>query len=84
MDSLRELFWAGQEVYITEVFMPIIIGVAIFSPIIIALFIFGFGRRYRLWTLGQAESRSDQWFTRLKSSLALAIANASILRFKEQ
>ena len=81
--SLSELFWAGQEVYITEVFMPIMIGVAIFLPVIIALFVFGFGRRYRLWKIGQADNRSEKWLTRLMSTLAVAIANVRIIRLKE-
>ncbi len=83
MEALRELFWAGQEVYITEVFRPIIIGVAIFFPAIIALFIFGFGRRYRLWRVGQAGNRAEQWVTRIKSTLAVAVVNIRILRLKE-
>jgi len=63
--------------------MPIIIGVAIFSPVIIALFVFGFWRRYRLWRLGQADKRSEKWFTRLMSTLAVALANIRILRLSE-
>ncbi|MFC1918388.1 heterodisulfide reductase-related iron-sulfur binding cluster [Chloroflexota bacterium] len=83
MESLRELFWAGQEVYITEVFMPIIIVAAIFLPVIIALSVLGFGRRYRLWRLGQPENRSENWFSRLMTTLAVAVANIRILRVKE-
>ncbi|MFC2047869.1 (Fe-S)-binding protein [Chloroflexota bacterium] len=83
MESLRELFWAGQEVYITEVFMPVIIGFAIFFPIIIALFVFGFLRRYRLWKVGQADNRSERWFTRLMGTLAVALANVRIIRLSE-
>ena len=83
MGSLGELFWAGQAVYITEVFIPIIIGVAIFFPIIIGLFALGFWRRYRLWRLGQADNRSERWFTRLMGTLAVAIANVRILRWQE-
>jgi len=83
LESLGELFWAGQEVYITEVFMPIIIGVAIFFPVIIALFALGFWRRYQLWRLGQADNRTDKWFTRLISTLAVAVANIRIVRLKE-
>ncbi|MDH5696870.1 MAG: (Fe-S)-binding protein [Dehalococcoidia bacterium] len=83
MESLRELFWTGQQVYITEIFMPVIIGVAIFLPVIIVLFVFGFGRRYRLWKLGQADNRSDKWLTRLMGTLAVAIANVRIIRLKE-
>ncbi len=83
MESLRELFWAGQSAYITEVFMPIIIGVAIFFPVLIVLFAFGFGRHYRLWKVGQADNRLDKWFTRLMTTLAVGIANIRILRVKE-
>ena len=63
--------------------MPIIIGVAIFLPVIIVLFIFGFGRRYRLWMLGQTDNRFDRWRTRLIGTLAVAIANVRIVRLKE-
>ncbi len=83
MQALRELFWAGQMPYITEVFMPIIIGVAIFFPVLMALFLLGFARRYRLWQVGQSDSRSDKWFTRLLTTLAVSIANIRILRVKE-
>ena len=81
--SLRELFWAGQGVYISEVFLPIIIGVLVFTPALIALFAFGFFRRYRLWGIGQPEKRSGKWLTRLTGTLAVAIANIRILRRNE-
>ncbi len=83
MESLRELFWAGQEVYITEVFMPIIIVAAVLFPIIIALFVFGFWRRCWLWMAGQKENRFEKWPTRLISTLAVAIVNIRILRWSE-
>ncbi|MDP3880449.1 MAG: heterodisulfide reductase-related iron-sulfur binding cluster [Dehalococcoidales bacterium] len=83
MESLRELFWAGQEVYITQVFMPIIIAVGIAFPAIIALFVFGFMRRYRLWKIGQADNRTDNWPTRLMTTLAVGLANVRIVRPKE-
>ena len=76
-------FWAGQEAYLTEVFMPIIIVALVALPVIGALFVLGFYRRYRLWKLGQPEKRSDQWFTRLMTALAVAIANIRIVRLKE-
>jgi len=81
--SLRELFWAGQEVYLTEIFLPVIIAVLIFVPLLVILFAFGFGWHYRLWRLGQAEVRSDRWLTRLKSTLAVAVANIRILNRNE-
>ena len=63
--------------------MPLIIGVAIFLPVIIALFALGFWRRYRLWRVGQPDNRSDKWLTRLMGTLAVAIANIRILRLSE-
>ncbi|MFC2041518.1 heterodisulfide reductase-related iron-sulfur binding cluster [Chloroflexota bacterium] len=81
--SLRELFWAGQEVYISEVFFPVIIAVLIFVPLLVLLFAFGFWRRFGLCKLGQPEKRSEQWFTRLMSTLAVGVANIRIIRLKE-
>lgn len=83
MPSLRELFWAGQEPYLTEVFMPIIIVALVALPVLTVLFAAGFYRRYRLWKLGQAEDRSGDWSTRLMTTLAVAIANVRIVRLKE-
>ncbi|MBI2847884.1 MAG: 4Fe-4S dicluster domain-containing protein [Chloroflexi bacterium] len=76
-------FWAGQEVYLKQVFMPVIIGVAIFSPVLVVMFAFGLFRRYRLWHVGQQENRSDRRFRRLFGTLSVAIANARIVDLKE-
>jgi len=81
--SLDELFWAGQGIYITEIFLPIIIGVLVFVPLLVILFAFGFGRRYRLWKLGQPDDRSGNWWKRLMTTLAIAVANIRIIRGKE-
>ena len=81
--SLRELFWAGQKVYITEIFLPVIISFLVFVPLLVILFAFGFGRHYRLWRLGQADDRSGRWLTRLTTTLAVAVANVRIIRGKE-
>ncbi|MFC1907141.1 heterodisulfide reductase-related iron-sulfur binding cluster [Chloroflexota bacterium] len=81
--SLREIFWAGQEIYLTEVFLPVIIAVLLFVPLLAALFLFGFGRHYRLWKLGQPEDRSDQWWDRFKGMLAVAVVNMRILNRHE-
>jgi len=83
LESLAELFWAGQKVYITEVFVPVLIGVTIFLPVIAALFVFGFLRSFRLWRLGQEENRRDRWLTRLVTTLAVAVANIRIIRIRE-
>ena len=81
--TLRELFWAGQEVYLTEIFLPVIVAVLIFVPLLAILFVFGFGRHYQLWKLGQVETRSDRWFTRLVGTLAVAVVNLRILNRNE-
>jgi len=81
--SLRELFWAGQQVYLTEVFLPVIIGVLVFIPLLAIAFAFGFGRHYRLWKLGQPDDRSGNWLKRLMTTLAIAVANIRIIRTTE-
>ena len=81
--SLRDLFWAGQEIYITEIFLPILIGVLVFVPLLAILFAFGFGRHYRLWKLGQPDDRSGNWWKRLMTTLSVAVANIRIIREKE-
>jgi hypothetical protein len=81
--SLREFFWAGQLIYINDVFLPIIIGVLVFTPLLVILLAFGFGRHYRLWKLGQPDSRSGNRWRRLTTTLAVAIANVRIIRGKE-
>ena len=81
--SLREIFWAGQEIYIMEVFPPILIGVLIFVPLFVLIFAFGFWRRARLWKLGQPEDRSGNWAARLMTTLAVAVANIRIIRSRE-
>jgi len=81
--SLSELFWADQMVYIKDIFLPIIIGVLVFVPILVAAFIFGFGCNYRLWKLGQPDDRSGYFWKRLLTTLSVAIANIRIVRTKE-
>ncbi|MFC1846282.1 heterodisulfide reductase-related iron-sulfur binding cluster [Chloroflexota bacterium] len=81
MESVREVFWAVQETYILNIFLPIITGVLIFSSVLIVLFAFGFFRRYTLWKLGGADKRFDHIATRLKTALAVTFAHVRI--FKE-
>ncbi len=81
--SSGEIFWAGQLIYIREIFLPVIIGVLVFVPLLVAAFVFGFGRHYRLWKLGQPDDRSGHWWQRLVTTLAVAITNIRIIRGKE-
>ena len=81
--SSSELFWAGQLIYINDIFLPVIIGVLIFVPVLVVLFAFGFLRHYRLWKLGQPDDRAGNWWQRLFTTLAIAVANIRIIRTKE-
>ena len=81
--SSIELFWAGQLIYIKDIFLPIIIGVLVFVPLLVAAFVFGFWRHYRLWKLGRPDDRSGNWWGRLMTTLAVAVLNIRIIRGKE-
>ena len=81
MNSARELFWTQQEIYIIKVFLPIIIGVLIFSSLLVVLFALGFLRRYLLWRRGHKENRFDRIVARLNTTLAVAFAHYRV--FKE-
>ena len=81
--SLDEIFWTGQAVYIEDIFLPVIIGVLVFVPLLVLLFAYGFGRRYMLWHRGQPEDRSGNWFARLITTLAVGVANIRIVWQRE-
>jgi Fe-S oxidoreductase/nitrate reductase gamma subunit len=81
--SVDELFWTGQAVYIQDIFLPVIIGVLVFVPVLAVVFAYGFGRRYMLWHRGQPEDRSGNWFDRLMTTLAVGVANIRIIRHNE-
>ncbi len=75
-DFLNLPFWGSQEVYITKVFLPVILGFLVLFIGMIALFILSFWwQHYRLWHLGKDEDYSGQIVTRLKTALAVAFAN---------
>lgn len=81
--SSSELFWAGQLIYIRDIFLPIIIGTLVFVPLLVAAFVFGFRRHYRLWKLGQPDDRSGHWWQRFITTLLVAVFNIRIIRGKE-
>ncbi len=74
-----ESFWTDQISYINDIFKPIIIFVLILSPILIALFAFGFYRRYQIWHLGKEDNRTDHAVTRVKTTLGVALAHLRLL-----
>jgi Fe-S oxidoreductase len=79
MDFENQFFWTSQEVYITKVFLPIIIGFLVFCMGLLALFVLSFWRQhYRYWRLGKEEDRLDQVTARLKTVLAVIFANSGI------
>ena len=80
MESARELFWAVQEIYIVKIFLPIIVAVLIASPVLVALFAFGFLRRYSLWRLGGADNRFGNIGARLTTTCAVALAHVRVLK----
>jgi len=77
MDNLNRIFWAGQEVYVMKVFMPIIMGFLVLLVGLIALFALSFWwQHYRVWRLGKDEDRSGQLAARLKSLFAVTFVHA--------
>ncbi|MGQ9645306.1 MAG: (Fe-S)-binding protein [Thermodesulfobacteriota bacterium] len=84
MDPLALNFWEAQQIYIAKIFLPILIGFAVLSVGLIALFIFSFKRQhYRLWHLGKPEDCSGQWATRLRTLFAVALGHQRIWRTAE-
>jgi Fe-S oxidoreductase/nitrate reductase gamma subunit len=81
--SPSELFWSGQEVFLKDIYLPIIIGVLVFAVPLLVLFLFGFLRRYRLWKLGQPDDRSGHWWRRFFTTLAVAVTQVRIVSLKE-
>jgi Fe-S oxidoreductase/nitrate reductase gamma subunit len=79
LEASREIFWAIQESYLFNIFLPIIIGFLIFSCVLIVLFALGFLRRWSLWRLGTKENRLDHILSRIKTTLAVTFAHIRIL-----
>jgi Fe-S oxidoreductase len=75
LDSLT--FWLGQETYIRNIMMPVLIGVGIIFPVLFVIFVAGFMRRARIWALGRAEKRNDSRLSRLMTTLGAAIPHTS-------
>jgi Fe-S oxidoreductase/nitrate reductase gamma subunit len=71
-------FWGGahtygQLFYIQNIFAPVIIGFLIFSAALMALFAYAFLRHWFLWKRGAKESRTDNMFGRIKTTLGVVV-----------
>ncbi len=71
MDS--SAFWQGQGAYLNSIIIPILIAVAVLLPALFLLAMVGFARRWKLWKIGKPDSRTDNKFTRLMTTMAVAI-----------
>jgi Fe-S oxidoreductase len=81
--TASEAFWTGQLVYLQDIFLPVIIGVLVFVPLLALIFCFGLGRGWRLWRLGQPDNRSGSFWPRLRTTLAVAFGHIRIVRVRE-
>ena len=74
-----DAFWTGQISYLQDAFKPVIIAILIFSPILLALFALGLYRRLLLWRVGRQDNRTGNIFTRIKTTLGVALAHLRLL-----
>ena len=73
-------FWQEQQVFIAKIIIPVVVALLILTPALLALAVFGFLRRWRLWKLGRAEKRTDHWASRLMTALAVAVPHVRFIR----
>ena len=77
---MGNLFWAGQEVYIENIYRPIILGTLIFFVVLAGAFAFGLFRHYQLLRMGGKESRFDQIPKRLQTAITEVFAHMRIIK----
>ena len=73
-------FWQEQQVFIAKIIIPVVVALLILTPALLALAVFGFLRRWRLWKLGRPEKRTDHWASRLMTALAVAVPHVRFVR----
>jgi len=73
-------FWQEQQVFIAKIIIPVVVALLILTPALLALAVFGFLRRWRLWKLGRPEKRTDHWASRLMTALAVAVPHVRFIR----
>ncbi|MGQ9510130.1 MAG: heterodisulfide reductase-related iron-sulfur binding cluster [Thermodesulfobacteriota bacterium] len=63
-------FWKIQQLYLKEIFFPVLIGLLISLPLLIAFFFFSLWRlHFRVWNLGKPQERMAHMGIRLKTLL---------------
>jgi len=74
------MFWTEQMYFLQEIYKPVVVCVLALSPILMALFALSLYRRYRLWKLGQPDSRTNKILTRIKTTLEVAFVHLRLIR----
>jgi Fe-S oxidoreductase/nitrate reductase gamma subunit len=77
---LGDLFWTGQNIYIENIYRPVILGTLIFFVVLAAALAFGLFRHYQLLRLGTKENRFDQTLTRLQTTITEVFAHMRIIK----
>ena len=77
---MGDLFWTNQNIYIENIYKPVILGTLICFVVIAGALAFGLFRHYQLLRLGTKENRFDQIFTRLKVTLTEVFAHMRIIK----
>ena len=75
-----DLFWTNQNIYIENIYKPVVLGTLICFVAIAAVFAFGLYRHYQLLLMGGKENRFDQIPTRLKTALTEVFAQMRIIK----
>jgi Fe-S oxidoreductase len=77
---LVDLFWTNQNIYIENIYKPVVLGTLICFVAIAAVFAFGLYRHYQLLLMGGKENRFDQIPARFKTALTEIFAQMRIIK----
>jgi Fe-S oxidoreductase len=77
---LGDLFWANQNIYIENIYKPVVLGTLICFVAIAGVFAFGLFRHYQLLRMGGKENRFDQIPARLKTAFIEVFAQMRIIK----
>ncbi|MFA5374391.1 MAG: (Fe-S)-binding protein [Dehalococcoidia bacterium] len=77
---MGDLFWANQNIYIENIYKPVVLGTLICFVAIAGVFAFGLFRHYQLLSMGGKENRFDQIPARLKTVFIEMFAQMRIIK----